>query len=91
MSQSLCCFLFATTDAGSLWGEDEDSVCHSPGSAWIFNPQTGVFWSFDDPDSLSVKMDYVRRMQLGGVMFWELSGDDENSSLLKAIYRGLRQ
>lgn len=58
---------------------------------WIFNPQTGVFWSFDDPDSLSVKMDYVRRMQLGGVMFWELSGDDENSSLLKAIYRGLRQ
>src|ERR1035437_1811341 len=58
---------------------------------WIFNPQTGVFWSFDDPDSLSVKMDYVKRMHLGGVMFWELSGDDDSGSLLKAIYRGLRQ
>jgi chitinase len=57
---------------------------------WIFNPKAGVFWSFDDPTSLSVKMDYVKRMGLGGVMFWELSGDDEDSSLLKAIYNGLR-
>jgi chitinase len=57
---------------------------------WLFNPRSRVFWSFDDPDSLAVKMDYARKMQLGGVMFWELSGDDANSSLLKAIYRGLR-
>jgi GH18 family chitinase len=37
-----------------------------------------------------MKMDYVKRKNLGGVMFWELSGDDENGSLLKAVYRGLR-
>jgi chitinase len=36
-------------------------------------------------------MDYVKQKGLGGVMFWELSGDDENGSLLKAINRGLRQ
>ena len=36
-------------------------------------------------------MDYVKQKNLAGVMFWELSGDDENSSLLKAIYGGLRQ
>jgi chitinase len=59
-------------------------------AVWMFNPASGVFWSFDDPVSLSVKMKYVRRMGLGGVMFWELSGDDEAGSLLKAIYRGLR-
>lgn len=58
-------------------------------SVWLFNPQTGVFWSFDDPTSLALKMDYVKKKKLGGVMFWELSGDDENGSLLKAIYRGL--
>ena len=57
---------------------------------WIFNRKTGVFWSFDDPHSLSVKMDYVKQKGLGGVMLWELSGDDKNGSLLKAIYRGLR-
>jgi len=56
---------------------------------WLFNAGSGVFWSFDDPDSLSIKMDYVKRMQLGGVMFWELSGDDKDSTLLKTIYRGL--
>ncbi|MDT5060194.1 MAG: chitinase [Acidobacteriota bacterium] len=58
---------------------------------WMFNPKAGVFWSFDDPVSLSVKMEYVKRLGLGGVMFWELSGDDEDGSLLKAIYRGLHQ
>lgn len=58
---------------------------------WIFNPQSMVFWSFDDPASLSVKMDYVKKHNLGGVMFWEISGDDANGSLLKAIYRGLRR
>ena len=58
---------------------------------WLFNPQAGVFWSFDDPVSLSVKMDYVKRRGLGGVMFWELSGDDRDGSLLKAIYRGLHR
>ena len=57
---------------------------------WLFNPKSGVLWSFDDPESLATKMDYIKRMQLGGVMFWELSGDDANCSLLKTIYRGMR-
>ncbi len=57
---------------------------------WLFNSRAGVFWSFDDPVSLSIKMNYARRMQLGGIMFWELSGDDQDSSLLKSIYGALR-
>jgi len=86
------------------WGEGEESYGNLRSlrgfrlfrnsemrALWIFNPKAGVFWSFDDPYSLSVKMDYVKQKGLGGVMFWELSGDDENSSLLKAIYGGLRQ
>jgi chitinase len=58
---------------------------------WIYNPTTGVFWSFDDPRSLSVKMNYVKQHALRGAMFWELTGDDENGSLVKAIYRGLHK
>jgi chitinase len=60
-------------------------------SVWLFNPRTGVFWSFDDPTSLVVKMDYLKKKNLAGVMFWELSGDDENGSLLKTIYRELHE
>ena len=56
---------------------------------WIFNSQSGVFWSYDDPVSLLVKMAYVKRKGLGGVTIWELSGDDEDGSLLKALHRGL--
>ena len=59
-------------------------------SVWLFNSSAGVLWSFDDPSSLTVKMDYLKKKNLAGVMFWELSGDDESGSLLKAIYRGLR-
>ena len=89
--------------ASGSWGESEESYRNLRNlkgfhlfrdsemqALWIFNPKTGVFWSFDDPHSLSVKMDYVKQKGLGGVMFWELSGDDEDGSLLKAIYRGLR-
>jgi chitinase len=65
-----------------------DSEMHA---LWILNPTSGVFWSFDDPRSLSVKMDYVKEHALRGVMFWELTGDDEKGSLVKAIYRGLHR
>ena len=58
---------------------------------WVFNPTRGVFWAFDDPRSLSVKMNYVIQHGLGGVMFWELTGDDDMGSLVKAIYRGLHK
>ena len=58
-------------------------------ATWIFNPTAGVFWSFDDPHSLSIKMNYVKEHALGGVMFWELNGDDDEGSLVKAIYRSL--
>lgn len=59
-------------------------------SVWLFNARTGVLWSFDDPTSLAVKMDYVKKKNLAGVMFWELSGDDENGSLLKTIHHALQ-
>lgn len=59
-------------------------------SVWLFNSNTGVLWSYDDPTSLAAKTEYVKKHNLAGVMFWELSGDDENGSLLKASHRGLR-
>ena len=56
----------------------------------MWNPQTRVFLSYDDPESLRAKAQYARDNQLGGVMFWELEHDDEQSSLLNALHEGLK-
>ncbi|MBT9492394.1 MAG: fibronectin type III domain-containing protein [Paucibacter sp.] len=55
---------------------------------WIYNGTT--FWSFDTPVQVMEKMNYVKSKNLGGAFFWEFSGDDANSTLLKAISSGLK-
>jgi len=55
----------------------------------------GMFVTFDDTTSVTTKVKYVNDNNLGGVMFWELSGDvrdiNDPRSLLKAIYEGLTE
>jgi len=54
---------------------------------WLFNPTTGIMISYDDPESVGIKADYVKENSLGGIMFWELSQD--GGELLKSIYNHL--
>jgi chitinase len=54
---------------------------------WLYNADTQVWISYDDPESVRLKAEHVRERGLGGVMFWELGGDD--GTLLRAIYQGL--
>jgi chitinase len=49
---------------------------------YIYNGST--WWSYDNPATLTTKMNYIVNSGLGGVMFWELSGD--NGDLIRAIY-----
>ena len=42
---------------------------------WLYDDRTGLMISYDDPESMQIKAEYVRDHGLGGVMFWELSGD----------------
>ncbi len=58
---------------------------------FLWNAQTRSFISYDDPESLRAKGAYVREQNLGGVMFWELEHDDEESSLLNALHAGLKR
>jgi len=53
---------------------------------WLYDPTTGVFISYDDPQSLAAKVDFVRARGLGGAMVWELSGDDAQHTLVGAIH-----
>ena len=49
-----------------------DAVAEAP---YLWNPQTRTFVSLDDPESLRLKAQYVRRHNLGGIMYWEHSHD----------------
>jgi chitinase len=57
---------------------------------WIYDPATQVFWGYDDPVAMAVKAGYVRLGGLGGVMFWELSGDSADGALVRALHRVLQ-
>jgi chitinase len=46
----------------------------------------GRWWSYDTPATLAGKMTYRRDQGLGGVFFWELSGDTSSGTLAKALY-----
>ena len=52
---------------------------------YAYDPKAREFITFDNPSSLAAKMKYVKETGLGGIMFWEYSCDDENSTLLKAM------
>ncbi len=46
----------------------------------------GQWWSYDTPATLAGKMTYKRNQGLGGVFFWELSGDSGDGDLIAALY-----
>jgi chitinase len=56
---------------------------------YLYNPDTQTFISYEDPESLKKKCDYVLDHKLAGVMFWEYSGDSANT-LLDSIDTGLQ-
>lgn len=55
---------------------------------FLYNPRQRVFVSYDDAASIAGKARFARDRGLGGVMFWELSGDPQHV-LLDAVRRGL--
>jgi chitinase len=57
---------------------------------WAYNPDVhgGHFISYDDAISMQHKVDYVNDLDLGGVMFWEVTAD-RNETLLDVIFDGL--
>jgi len=56
---------------------------------WLWNSETGRFITFDDPQSLSEKARFVRKYDLGGIMYWEHSHDPQEI-LLDTLYFSLK-
>ncbi len=55
---------------------------------WLFG--NSQFWTYDDAESISQKMEFVRCKGLGGAFVWEASGDLPDGYLAKTISDGLR-
>jgi chitinase len=58
-----------------------DAVANAP---YLYNAGQQIFVSYEDPESLKVKCKYIRDHKLGGMMFWEYSGD-ATGALLETI------
>ena len=51
---------------------------------WIYNADKGIMITYEDPQSVALKADYVNMNHLSGMMFWELSND--GGDLLSAAF-----
>lgn len=56
---------------------------------YLFDSDSSIFISYDDPQSLRDKCNYIRARELGGVMFWSFKSD-YRSTLLRTLYSELK-
>lgn len=55
------------------------------GVPYLFSIQDSTWITFEDPESLVLKMKFVKEKGLAGAMFWEMS-EDNTGSLLQTIH-----
>ncbi|HWO25040.1 MAG TPA: glycoside hydrolase family 18 protein [Kofleriaceae bacterium] len=60
-------------------------------SPWLYDPARALVITYDDAASLTAKTSLVRDLGLGGAMFWELSGDDAQHTLVRAVHAELHR
>jgi chitinase len=77
--------LITTTMLGHGFTRYWDPVASVP---YLYSSDKKVFVSYEDSESLAAKCNYVLTMKLGGVMFWDYSGDP-TGTLLKTIDQSL--
>ena len=61
-----------------------DSTAMAP---YIWQKKDSMFLTYDNDVSIKMKVDYVNKNKLGGIMFWQFNGD--NGTLLNAISENL--
>lgn len=61
-----------------------DRIAKAP---FMFNPASLLFYTYDDEKSLREKTKYALKNDLNGIMFWQLTEDNDSHDLLNAIYK----
>jgi chitinase len=83
-------FAYIKTTAEPVMQLFEDDVINhgNTPTPWLFDGTN--FWTYDNPESIGQKMEFVRRKNLGGAFAWEASGDLPDGDLAKAISSDLQ-
>jgi chitinase len=55
---------------------------------FLYSKDSAMMISYDNPKSLKLKAEYLKKRKLAGVMFWEYSGD-RKGELLETLYHSL--
>lgn len=66
----------------SDWEKNWESTAEVP---WLFNSNTNMFLSYDNPDSINKKAQFINKHNLRGGMIWHIGLDDNQNSLLNAL------
>eukprot|EP00835_Amoeboradix_gromovi_P000258 NODE_9_length_47730_cov_0.323718.p9 type:complete len:363 gc:universal NODE_9_length_47730_cov_0.323718:35785-34697(-) len=61
------------TDKGNRYFDDASKV------PWYYNAESGLFTTFEDSQSVQIKVDYIKKNNLRGIFFWELGQDSLGS------------
>jgi len=72
----------ANGQALAPWVRKFDEETRTP---WLFNPETKQFISYDDRESLKLKVDFAKQKNLGGVMLWAINQDTVDFELLNVL------
>ncbi|KAJ2401895.1 hypothetical protein GGI23_001089 [Coemansia sp. RSA 2559] len=70
-----------TKTAASPWVRTWDNATSTP---WLFNPNTNIFITYDDPESIQLKVNYAASKGLAGTMVWSMEMD-HNDELLDVL------
>ena len=65
-----------------------DAIAQVP---WLYNPESGAWITYDDEQSIAAKADYAHDRALGGVMIWQVAGDDGGKLTTIIAHRLLRR
>ncbi|KAG0002666.1 hypothetical protein BGZ79_002550 [Entomortierella chlamydospora] len=75
------------TTPASGWSRYWDDGTQTP---WLFQASTNTFISYDDIQSLTIKVNYVKQLGLRGVMVWDMEYDYNNEliDVLNTVHCG---
>ena len=60
-------------------------------ATWLYESSSGTFYTYDDPTTAKLKMEYIQKHGLGGAYVWALKDDDSNGTMVKTMAKALGQ
>ena len=59
-------------------------------ASYLWNEKEKIFVTFEDPESIFQKAEFIKKHKMGGAMFWEYNEDTDDHILLNALFESLQ-